>query len=66
MDIQDDCALTASRRSAAPQAADPKHRWFSGDEVELESIALDGKPLPASAYSVDAAELTLANVRPVH
>jgi aminopeptidase N len=65
VDIQDDCArVTASlavRRN--PKAADPKAPLvLSGDEVELESIALDGKPLPASAYSVDAAELTLANV----
>jgi aminopeptidase N len=65
VDIQDDFArVTASlavRRN--PKAADPKAPLvLSGDEVELESIALNGKPLPASAYTVDAAELTLASV----
>ncbi len=54
VDIQDDFArVTASlavRRN--PKSADSKAPLvLSGDEVELESMALDGKPLPASAYA---------------
>jgi aminopeptidase N len=65
VDVQEDftrvTAKLAIRRN--PKAADPKAPLvLSGDELELESIALDGKPLPASAYSVDAAELTLDSV----
>jgi len=44
-----------SADSAAPLALD-------ADELELETIALDEKPLPASAYAVGANRLTISSV----
>jgi aminopeptidase N len=65
VDIQDDLArVTASlavRRN--PKAGDPKAPLvLMGDEVDLESIAVDGKALPTSAYSLEAGELTVPGV----
>ena len=65
VDIQDDLTrVTASlavRRN--PKGGDPKAPLvLMGDEVDLESIAVDGKPLPTSAYSLEAGELTVPAV----
>jgi aminopeptidase N len=35
---------------------------LDGDELELESVALDGTALPAAAYTVDAKHLTVVTV----
>ena len=44
-----------SAQSAVPLVLD-------GDELELESIVLDGRPLTAAGYTVDAKHLTIDNV----
>jgi aminopeptidase N len=35
---------------------------LDGDELELASVAIDGRALPASAYALDPAHLTIPNV----
>ncbi len=51
--------LHLRRNPAAPQARDLR---LHGEALELLSIALDGRPLPAEAYTLDAAGLTLPEV----
>jgi aminopeptidase N len=65
VDLEDDFArMTAAlaiRRN--PESADSHAPLIlDSDELELESVALDGAPLPATAYSVDAKRLTIAVV----
>jgi len=65
VDIQDDYARVAAtlaiRRN--PKSADPDAPLvLDADELELESVALDSHRLPASAYTVDPRELTIAAV----
>jgi aminopeptidase N len=63
VDLQDNCACVtaalAMRRN--PNFPDPKcPLTLDGDELELESIAVDGARLPASVYTVDAKHLSVA------
>ena len=65
VDLQSDIArVTATlaiRRN--PKAADLNVPLvLDGDELELESVALDGTQLPAPAYTVDAKHLTVVAV----
>jgi len=65
VDLQDDyarvTATLAIRRN--PKSADPNAPLvLDADELELESVALDGHRLAASAYTVDPRELTIAAV----
>jgi aminopeptidase N len=54
-------ATLAIRRN--PRSADAKAPLIlDGDELELESVALDTTPLPAPAYTVDARHLTIVSV----
>src|SRR5262245_56506605 len=52
--------LAITRNAAAKQPAAPL--VLDGDELELESVALDGRVLDAAAYTLDAAHLTIASV----
>jgi aminopeptidase N len=65
VDIQDEfarvTATLAIRRN--PNSPDPNAPLvLDADELELESVALDGAPMPAAAYTVDAKRLTIAVV----
>ena len=65
VDLQSDfvrvTATLAIRRN--PRSADAKAPLIlDGDELELESVALDTTPLPAPAYTVDARHLTIVSV----
>ena len=62
VDLQSDfarvTATLAIRRN--PGSADPEAPLIlDGDELELESVALDTASLPAPAYTVDAKHLTI-------
>jgi aminopeptidase N len=65
VDIQDEfvrvTATLAIRRN--PRSSDIKGPLvLDADELGLESVALDGVPLPESAYAADAKGLTIATV----
>ncbi len=65
VDLQSDVARVSTtlaiRRN--PQSADLRAPLIlDGDELELESVALDGTQLPAPAYTVDAKHLTIVTV----
>jgi aminopeptidase N len=65
VDLREDLARVraqlAIRRN--PAAADPRAPLaLDGDELELESVALDGRALAAGEYALDAEHLTIANV----
>ncbi len=61
-DLEEDCTTVRSRiafhRNAAGAAAD---LVLNGEELELVSVALDGRKLQAAEYRVDATTLTLLN-----
>jgi aminopeptidase N len=65
VDLQDDFArvrarLALRRNPAAKDARAPL--VLDGDEVALESVAIDGRPLARSDYALDAEHLTIASV----
>ena len=65
VDLRDDHAqvraiLELARNPEAADASAPLE--LDGDELELVSIALDGRPLEAAAYTLDAEHLTVPGV----
>src|SRR5882672_8540882 len=65
VDIRDDDALVKATLAVSrnPQAAGSSAPLeLDGDELELLSVALDGKPLDNSAYSLDTKHLTIPGV----
>ncbi|HLS86703.1 MAG TPA: aminopeptidase N, partial [Burkholderiales bacterium] len=66
VDIRDDHAITraklAVRRNPAHSGAGGMPLVLNGDELELVSVSLDGRPLPAGAYEVKPEALTLPQV----
>jgi aminopeptidase N len=52
--------LAVSRNPQAPRSRPPLE--LDGDELELLSVAVDGRPLDNSAYALDAERLTIAGV----
>src|SRR6266404_5970642 len=65
VDIRDDDALVKATLAVSrnPQAAGSSAPLeLDGDELELLSVALDGKPLDNSAYTLDTERLTIAGV----
>src|SRR5436190_383321 len=50
--------LTVSRRPGAP----PSPLVLDGEELELESVALDARALSSSEYALDEEHLTIAQV----
>src|SRR5262245_1412876 len=65
VDIQDEFArvrakLAVGRNPAAQDARAPL--VLDGDEVELESVAIDGRTLAPAEYALDAEHLTIASV----
>jgi aminopeptidase N len=65
IDLRDDHALVKARLDVSrnPRAADPQAPLeLDGDEIELVSVAIDGKVLPAAAYALDPARLTIPGV----
>ncbi len=65
VDIREDFArvrakLAVRRNPAAKDARAPL--VLDGDELRLESVALDGRTLAASEYALDAAHLTIPSV----
>jgi len=67
IDLREDHALVGAhlvltRNPAASDAAAPL--VLDGDEVELVSLAIDGRPLAATDYGLDAARLTIPGLPP--
>ena len=64
VDIGDSHTLVKSTAAVRrnPQGARDGALILDGDELELESIAIDGKPLPASAYEAQPDRLTVHEV----
>ena len=65
VDLQDDFARVTATLTLArnPAAADPRAPLaLDADELELESVAIDGKLLRTTSYEYDATHLTLASV----
>jgi aminopeptidase N len=65
VDIRDDDALVKATLAVSrnPQAAGSKGPLeLDGDELDLLSVALDGRPLDSSAYTLDAERLTIPGV----
>src|SRR6266404_2727631 len=65
VDIRDDDALVKATLAVSrnPQAAGSSAPLeLDGDELELLSVALDGKPLDNSAYTLDVKHLTIPGV----
>jgi aminopeptidase N len=65
VDIREDHArvrarLAVRRNPAAPDARAPL--VLDGDELVLESVAVDGRTLAAAEYALDAERLTIAAV----
>ena len=65
VDIRDDDTLVRATLAVSrhPQATGSKAPLeLDGDELELLSVAVDGRPLDSSAYTLDAERLTIAGV----
>jgi aminopeptidase N len=65
VDLHEDFARVRARLAIRrnPAASDPRAPLvLDGDELELESVALDGRALAASEYSLDDEHLTIPNV----
>jgi aminopeptidase N len=65
VDLQDEIARVAATLAVRrnPESVDARAPLIlDSDELELESVALDGAPLAPAAYSVDAKRLTIAVV----
>src|SRR5882672_491000 len=65
VDIRDDDALVKATLAISrnPQTAGSNAPLeLQGDELELMSVALDGRPLDGTAYALDAERLTIAGV----
>src|SRR5712692_6751689 len=65
VDIRDDDALVKATLAVSrnPQASGSRAPLeLDGDELELLSVALDGRPLDSSAYTLDAKHLTIPGV----
>ena len=65
VDIRDDDTLVKATLAVSrhPQAAGLKAPLeLDGDELELLSVAVDGRPLDSTAYTLDAERLTIAGV----
>ncbi len=63
VDIRDDHARVRAKLAVKrnPAAKDPRAPLvLDGDELALESAAIDGRPLAASEYALDAEHLTIA------
>jgi aminopeptidase N len=50
------------RRNPAADTSAGKALVLDGEQLELGAISIDGKPLPANDYTVDAKSLTIAKV----
>ena len=65
VDLQDDFARVRARLAVQrnPKAADRAAPLvLDGDELELQSVALDGRTLASTEYEVDPEHLTIPNV----
>ena len=63
IELYEDHASVRSRLSVERRASDPRAPLvLDGEELELVSVALDGRALAASEYALDEARLTLAAV----
>ncbi len=62
VEIREDYASVRSRLTVERRAPDPSPLVLDGEELELVSVALDGRALAASEYALDEARLTLAAV----
>ncbi len=65
VDVHDDYARVRAKLAIArnPAAPDPRAPLvLDGDELELESVAIDGRALAASGYALDDERLTIASV----
>jgi len=62
VEIHEDHASVRSRLSVERRASDPVPLVLDGEELELVSVALDGRALAASEYALEEARLTLAAV----
>src|SRR5712692_2375051 len=61
VEIFEDHALVRSRLAIARRAgAPPSPLVLDGEELELESVALDGRALAPGEYALDAERLTIA------
>jgi len=64
VDLQDEFARVTANLAVRrnPKARDPNAPLvLDGDELELESVARDGKPLSATDYTLDEEHLTILN-----
>ena len=61
VEIFDDHTRVRSRLAIVRAAADAQPLVLDGEELQLESVALDGRPLRAGEYTLDAARLTVAD-----
>ncbi|MEO8628172.1 MAG: aminopeptidase N, partial [Betaproteobacteria bacterium] len=65
IDLQDDFARVTAKLTVArnPAANDPRAPlMLDADELELESVSIDGTLLPTTRYEYDGTHLTLASV----
>jgi aminopeptidase N len=65
IDIRDDHALVKARLAVSrnPKAADPNAPLeLDGDELELQSVAIDGNLLRSAAFTLDSEHLTVPGV----
>ena len=62
VEIHEDHASVRSRLSVERRASDPAPLALDGEELELVSVALDGRALAPSEYALEEARLTLATV----
>src|SRR6266545_2400333 len=63
LELFEDHALVRSRLAIARRAGAPSPPLvLDGEELELESVALDGRALGPGGYALDAEHLTIARV----
>ena len=61
VEISEDHALVRSRLAVARRAeAPPTPLVLDGEELELESVSIDGRVLAAGEYALDARHLLIA------